>query len=104
MSQAVVHGETVYLAGQCGKPFASIDEQTQGALAKISQHLNTVGSDKTRLLTVTIWLSSIADYDAVNRIWDAWIPPGTAPARSCGEVQIAGDGYDIEIICTAALP
>ncbi|APX11187.1 RidA family protein [Tateyamaria omphalii] len=104
MSQAVVHAQTVYLAGQCGTAHAPIDVQTREALAKVDHHLAAVGSDKTWLLTVTIWLVSIVDYDAVNTVWDAWMPPGAAPARSCGEVQIGGDGYDIEIICTAALP
>ncbi|MEX0310609.1 MAG: RidA family protein [Tateyamaria sp.] len=104
MSQAVVHGDTVYLAGQCGTAHDPIQNQTREALSKIDRHLASVGTDKTRLLSVTIWLSSIADYDAVNAVWDAWVPQGTAPARSCGQVQIGGDGYDIEIICTAALP
>ncbi|WP_299041207.1 RidA family protein [uncultured Tateyamaria sp.] len=103
MSQAVVHGNTVYLAGQCGTAHAPIQTQTREALSKIDHHLATVGTDKAQLLSVTIWLSSIADYDAVNAVWDAWVAPGTAPARSCGEVQIGGEGYNIEIICTAAL-
>ncbi|MEL7131320.1 MAG: RidA family protein [Pseudomonadota bacterium] len=104
MSQVVVHGSTVYLAGQCGKAHDGIEAQTRAALEKIDRHLASVGTDKTRLLSTTIWLSSIADYDAVNAVWDNWLVPGTAPARSCGQVQIGGDGYDIEIICTAALP
>ncbi|WP_299703005.1 RidA family protein [uncultured Tateyamaria sp.] len=104
MSQAVVHSQTAYLAGQCGTAFAPIQTQTREALAKVDHHLAAIGTDKTRLLSVTIWLASISDYDAINEVWDAWVPAGTAPARSCGEVQIGGEGYDIEIICTAALP
>lgn len=104
MSQVIVHGSTVHLAGQCGTAYKDIKTQTHEALAKIDRHLAAVGTDKTRLLSTTIWLASIADYDAVNAIWDTSITPGTAPVRSCGQVQIGGDGYDIEIICTAALP
>lgn len=104
MSQIVVHGSTVYLAGQCGTAHDDIQTQTRDALAKIDKHLASVGTDKTRLLSTAIWLASIEDYDAVNAVWDAWVTPGTAPARACGQVQIGGDGYDIEIICTAALP
>ncbi|WP_299693296.1 RidA family protein [uncultured Tateyamaria sp.] len=104
MSQAVVHGDTVYLAGQCGTAHDPIADQTRTALAKVDSYLAQVGTSKDRLLSVTIWLSSIADYDAINQVWDAWLPVGHAPARSCGEVQIGGSGYDIEIICTAALP
>ncbi|WP_299730945.1 RidA family protein [uncultured Tateyamaria sp.] len=102
MSQAVVHGNTVYLAGQCGTAFAPIADQTREALHRIEDLLNRAGSDKTRLLTFTIWLADIADYDTVNAIWDAWISPGTAPARACCQAPLGGEGYGIEIICTAA--
>ncbi|MEM8654763.1 MAG: RidA family protein [Pseudomonadota bacterium] len=104
MSQVVVYGGTVYLSGQCGTAHDDIQNQTRDALAKIDRHLASAGTDKSRLLSTSIWLASIADYDAVNAVWDAWVPTGAAPARSCGQVQIGGDGYDIEIICTAALP
>ncbi len=61
------------------------------------------GSDKTRILSATIWLSDIASYDELNAVWDAWIPDGCAPARACGESRLAGEGYDVEIICVAAI-
>ncbi|MFL4471474.1 RidA family protein [Tateyamaria armeniaca] len=103
MSQAVVHGSTVYLAGQCGSAFKPIADQTREALVRIEDLLERAGSDKTRLLSVTIWLADIADYDVVNAVWDAWIAPGTAPARACCQAPLGGQGYGMEIICTAAL-
>ncbi len=104
MSKAVVHGDTIWLAGQCGAPHEGIAAQTRTALAKIEALLEKVGSDKTRLLNATIWLADIADYDEMNAVWDAWVPFGAAPARACGETKLAGDGYRVEIICVAAKP
>lgn len=103
MSQIVVHGDTVWLAGQCGVAGTSITEQTQTALSKIEKYLLEAGSDRTRILSATIWLDDIRDYDAMNAVWDAWIPDGCAPARACGETRLGGQGYDVEIICVAAL-
>ena len=104
MSQAVVHEVTVYLAGQCGTAFAPIATQTQEALDRVDHYLAQAGTDKTRLLSTTIWLADINDYEAMNAVWDAWVPEGTAPARACCEARLGGEGYGVEIICTAALP
>jgi len=102
MSQAVIHGDLVWLAGQCGTAGESITAQTKEALQKIEDLLAQAGSDKSRILSTTIWLSDINDYDELNAVWDDWIPEGTAPARACGETPLAGEGYDVEIICVAA--
>jgi enamine deaminase RidA (YjgF/YER057c/UK114 family) len=103
MSQAVVFGDLVWLCGQCGTAHESTAVQTQQALDKVEALLLEAGSDKSRLLSVTIWLADIDDYDELNAVWDAWIPDGCSPARACGETQIAGAGYNLEIICVAAL-
>jgi enamine deaminase RidA (YjgF/YER057c/UK114 family) len=102
MSQTVVYGDLIWLAGQCGTAEADISQQTREALAKIDRLLAEVNSDKSRLLSTTIWLADMDDYDAMNEIWDAWIPEGTAPARACGESRLGGNGYRVEIICVAA--
>ena len=102
MSQAVVFGDLIWLAGQCGTAGESVAIQTKEALEKIDQRLAEAGSDKSRLLNTTIWLSDIASYDEMNEVWDAWIPEGCAPARACGEARLGGTGYDVEIICVAA--
>ena len=102
MSQAVVYGDLIWLAGQCGDAGDYIEDQTKTALNKIDTLLSRSGSDKSRILSATIWLSNITYYDAVNAIWDQWMPDGCAPARACGETKLAGDGYKIEIICVAA--
>ena len=102
MSQAAIHGGVVYLAGQCGTAHAPVETQTREALDRVDRYLEAAGSDRSRLLAVTIWLSSIEGYDAMNAVWDAWIPPGAAPARACSEARLGGEGYRVEIICTAA--
>jgi enamine deaminase RidA (YjgF/YER057c/UK114 family) len=100
-SEAVVHGETVYLAGQVGEG-ATIAEQTRSALAYIEELLAGAGSDKSKLLMVTIWLADMADYDGMNAVWDAWIGGENAPARATGESNLASPDYKVEIIAIAA--
>jgi enamine deaminase RidA (YjgF/YER057c/UK114 family) len=103
MSQAVVHGGVVYLAGQVGTPGASITKQTQDILANIDRLLAEVGSDKTKILQSTIWLSSMDDFAEMNAVWDAWVPQGHTPARAAGESKLATPDYNVEILCIAAV-
>lgn len=102
MSQAVVHGDTIYLAGQVGEPGHDVAEQTRTALAEVDALLAQAGSDKSRLLMVTIWLADIADFAAMNAVWDAWIAGVAAPARATGESKLASPDYRVEIIAVAA--
>jgi len=103
MSQAVVHGGVVYLAGQVGTAGASITKQTQDILANIDRLLAEVGSDKTKILQTTIWLSSMDDFAEMNAVWDAWVPQGHTPARAAGESKLATPDYNVEILCIAAV-
>ena len=103
MSQAVVHNGTVYLAGQVGKPGESVTEQTKAILAQIDSLLAQVGSDKTKILSTTIWLADMATFGEMNAVWDAWVAPGHAPARATGESALAAPEYKVEIIVVAAV-
>jgi len=103
MSQAVVYGGVVYLAGQVGTAGASITEQTQVILANVDRLLAEVGSDKTKILQTTIWLSSMDDFAEMNAVWDAWVPQGHTPARAAGESKLATPDYNVEILCIAAV-
>lgn len=103
MSQAVVHNGIAYLAGQVGAPGMSLTEQTTAVLAQIDALLAAAGTDKSRLLTATIWLADMADFAAMNAVWDAWVDPANPPARATGEVKLATPDYRVEIIVTAAL-
>ena len=102
MSQAVVHNGTIYLAGQVGKPGASVTEQTTEVLAQIDRLLAECGSDKTRILSAQIWLASMGDFAEMNAVWDGWAPQCHTPARATGESALATPDYKVEIIVVAA--
>lgn len=102
MSEAVVHGNTVYLAGQVGEG-DSVAEQTRDALASIERLLKEAGSDKSKILQATIWLADMADFSEMNSVWDKWVDGSNAPARATGEARLAGPEYKVEIIIVAAI-
>ncbi|GAB4265017.1 MAG: RidA family protein [Pararhodobacter sp.] len=101
MSAAVIHGDTVYLAGQVGEG-DTVTEQAKSALAEVERLLALAGSDKSRILMTTVWLADIADFEAMNAVWDAWIDPANPPARATGEARLATPYYKVEFIVTAA--
>ena len=103
MSQAVVHGGLVYLAGQVGTAGASVTQQTQDILANIDRLLASVGSDKSKILQATIWMAAMDDFAEMNAVWDGWVSSGNAPARATGESRLATPDYKVEIICIAAI-
>lgn len=104
MSQGVVHGNTVYLAGQvAANPTPSVAEQTKQILGQIDALLKEAGSDKTKLLSATIWLADIRTFDEMNSMWDSWVAAGHTPARATVEAKLAGAKYLVEIGVTAAL-
>ena len=103
MSEAVIHGDTVYLAGQVGEPGDDVAAQTKTVLSQIDALLAAAGSDKSRILMATIWLADIADFAAMNAVWDAWVDPANPPARATGEAKLAAPQYKVEIIVTAAV-
>lgn len=102
MSQAVVHNGTVYLAGQVGTG-ADITEQSKSALAEIDRLLAAVGSDKSRILSTTVWVADMALFADMNAVWDAWVDPANPPARATGEAKLATPDYLVEFIVTAAV-
>jgi enamine deaminase RidA (YjgF/YER057c/UK114 family) len=104
MSQAVVHGGFAFLAGQVADDTSQdVKGQTAQIVAKIDRLLAKVGSDKTKILSATVWLASISSYSDMNEIWDAWVPEGDAPARACVESKLAQPQYTVEIGVIAAV-
>lgn len=101
MSQAVVHGDTIYLAGQIAEG-ETVTEQTKAILDSIDRLLAAAGSDKTRILQALIWMADMADFAEMNAVWESWVPQGHTPARATGEVKLAAPQYKVEIIVTAA--
>jgi len=104
MSQVVIHGDTVYLAGVVGRNTAgkSVTEQTKDILAAIDGYLKQAGTDKSKLLSANIWLSDIATFNEMNAVWDAWVSPGHTPARATVQATLASPQYKVEIMVTAA--
>ncbi|GAB2185518.1 RidA family protein [Roseibium sp. FZY0029] len=103
MSQAVIHGGLVYLAGQVGNPGDTVTNQTQTILERIDALLAQAGSDKSRILQTTIWMDDMKDFAEMNKVWDAWVDPANPPARATGEAKLAAPEYKVEIIVIAAL-
>ena len=104
MSQAVVHGDVAFLAGQVGAPGGTIAEQTLAVLAEVDRVLALAGTSKARLLTAQIWLADIGDFQAMNAVWDGWVDQANPPARWTGEARLATPAYLVEVIVTAAVP
>ena len=103
MSQAVVHGNTVYLVRLTADDASQdVKGQTSQILAKIDALLAEAGTDKSKLLKATIWLSDIRTVEEMNKVWDAWVPAGCAPARACIEALLQGPEKKVEIQVTAA--
>jgi len=103
LSHAVVHGDTIYIAGTVARDTgADVAGQTRQILARIDEVLAEAGSDKSRLLSATVWLADATSYDAMNAVWDAWVVTGAPPARACVEAKLASPEYKIEIAAIAA--
>ena len=104
ISQSVVHGHTVYIAGQVAlrAPGASVAEQTKDILAKTDELLAAAETDKSKLLSATIWLSDIGTFNEMNAVWDAWVLPGNTPGRACVEAKLAAPQFTVEIAVIAA--
>ena len=104
MSKAVVHGNTVYLAGVVADNAAgkSVTEQTKDILSLIDGYLAKAGTDKSKLLSANIWITDMTKFNEMNAVWDSWVSPGNTPARATVEAKLAAPGYNVEIMVTAA--
>src|SRR6202030_4308768 len=103
MSKAVIHGDTVYLAGIVadspkGKSMA---DQTKSILSQIDGFLAKAGTDKSKLLSANIWITDMANFAEMNAVWDACVAPGNTPARATVEAKLATPDYKVEIMVVA---
>jgi enamine deaminase RidA (YjgF/YER057c/UK114 family) len=107
MSQVVIHNKIVYLAGQVAAQARAknVTEQTKEVLATLDALLKEAKTDKSRVLSATIWLSDMATFAEMNKVWDEWVVPGATPARATVEsAKLASSEYKIEIAVIAAQP
>jgi enamine deaminase RidA (YjgF/YER057c/UK114 family) len=104
MSQVVIHGNTVYLAGVVAhaNKGKSVTDQTKEILSIIDKHLASAGTDKTKLLSANIYITDMANFAEMNAAWDAWVSAGNTPARATVEAQLAAPEYKVEIMVVAA--
>jgi enamine deaminase RidA (YjgF/YER057c/UK114 family) len=105
LSRIVVHNQTVYLAGTTAdKRPSNAEQQTTEILEKIDGYLASVGTDKTRVLSVQVWIANMEeDLAGMNRAWEKWMPEGCAPTRATCAVQLGAPDTRVEILVTAAL-
>jgi enamine deaminase RidA (YjgF/YER057c/UK114 family) len=106
MSRAVIHNGGGYLCGQVASPEArhgDIAEQTRSMLERVDALLEEVGSDREHLLSATIYLKEGHDFASMNEVWDAWVPDGHAPARTCITAPMPADELKVEITVTCAI-
>jgi enamine deaminase RidA (YjgF/YER057c/UK114 family) len=103
LSQVAIHGNTVYTAGiVAGDPNEDAAGQTRQILDTLDQYLAEAGSDKTRILSATVWLADMQDFAAMNSVWDTWLLADNTPPRACVESKLATPKYLVEIRVTAA--
>jgi enamine deaminase RidA (YjgF/YER057c/UK114 family) len=103
LSQAVEHGDTVYLAGIVAKDLKQdIKGQTGEVLAEIDRLLAKCGSSKSKILSATLWVTDIRNRAPMNEVWTAWVDKANLPARACVEAALADPNALVEIMVTAA--
>jgi enamine deaminase RidA (YjgF/YER057c/UK114 family) len=106
LSELVIHRGSglCWLAGQVADdPKADVSEQTRQVLASIDRLLAEASSDKSKIVSATIYLPSMADFAAMNLVWEAWVPAGQTPARATVEAKLANPDYKVEIQIVASL-
>jgi enamine deaminase RidA (YjgF/YER057c/UK114 family) len=102
MSKAVIHGNVAYLCGQTAEG-ENITVQTQVMLKKVDDLLADINLDKTKVLSATIYLKDMKDFDAMNDVWNKWIVEGLQPARACVQAKMCKDEMLVEISVIAGL-
>jgi enamine deaminase RidA (YjgF/YER057c/UK114 family) len=103
LSEMAVYNNTIYLAGQVAEDITlDMGGQTKQVLAAIDKLLAEAGSDKTKILSTTIYVADMAEFAAMNAVWDAWVIQGHTPPRATVEAKLAKPGYKVEIQIIAA--
>lgn len=104
LSEASIHGDRIYLSGMIPEDTSQdITGQVKQALSEIDSLLAKGSSDKTRILSAVIWLANIADFAALNAVWDAWVVPGQTPARATVQARLNDPKMKVEIMVVAAI-
>ncbi len=103
LSEMAVHNGTIYLAGQVPDDGTlGIEGQTAQVLGMIDKLLAEAGSSKERILMAQIFLTDMADFAGMNKVWDAWVTPGHTPPRATVQAKLANPAFRVEVVVTAA--
>jgi enamine deaminase RidA (YjgF/YER057c/UK114 family) len=100
-SEIVIHGGVAYWVEVADDPQVDVRGQVAQVLQQIDATLVRIGSDRSRLLMIQIFLADLADAPVLNELWDAWTPAGHAPVRACVQAGLSA-GYRVEMVITAA--
>jgi enamine deaminase RidA (YjgF/YER057c/UK114 family) len=103
LSEMAVHNGVCYLAGQVAAGGGDIREQTRSVLAQIDALLARAGTDKRKILMCQIFITDLAEFPALNEVWEAWVPAGDAPPRATVKAELAKPEWKVEMVVTAAL-
>lgn len=104
MSETAVHQGVAYLAGQVADDASQdITGQTRQVLAAVDRLLTEAGSSKSHILRAQIFIVDLAEFDAMNAVWEAWVVPGHTPPRATVQANLAKPGWKIEVVVTAAV-
>jgi enamine deaminase RidA (YjgF/YER057c/UK114 family) len=104
LSEMAVHDGTVYLAGQVpADATQDMAGQTRQVLAAIDALLARAGSDKSKILRAQIFVADMAEFAAMNAVWDAWVVPGHTPPRATVQARLGKTEWKVEIVVTAAV-
>ena len=102
LSRIVIHNDMVYLCGQVAKDYdGDIKEQTRTMLERVDEHLAEAGTDRTKILTATIYIKDASEVALMNEVWGEWLGDGPRPARTCVQASMASPKILVEITVTA---
>lgn len=103
LSEVAIHNGTVYLAGQiAGDTSQDIIGQTREVLGHVDRLLLDAGSDKSRILSTQIYITDMANFPAMNTVWESWVVPGQTPPRATVEAKLADPACLVEVVIVAA--
>jgi enamine deaminase RidA (YjgF/YER057c/UK114 family) len=104
LSEMAVHNGTVHLAGQVpADATQDMTGQTKQVLSAIDALLARAGSDKSKILMAQIFVADMAEFAAMNAVWDAWVVPGQTPPRATVQARLGKSEWKVEIVITAAV-
>ena len=104
LSEMAVHNGVCYLAGQVAADAGQdMTGQTTQVLSAIDALLTRAGTDKSKLLMCQIFITDLADFPAMNAVWETWLPAGHAPPRATVVARMAKPEWRVEMVVTAAL-